>query len=727
MSLADDIRAAIIWDPEALRRSDNSASKRFYEAMHLRMFASDKDEHSESDHPLSLIARGLALEYSNREEDAAVQYRKVATTGHSTEARIIGFAFLGWIGSGDLEALQNGLELARTLPSADRALRRSVFCKLLSIALDVAQLDLASRCLDLAMEESPSPSRIRFNLSTVGHTVFGREFVLTDDFSAGDGLGAEGHIESLITRVATDALEKSFLASIRSPWTRVISFGSGGSNDMSAAELQTTWMGAAWLVPWVRQQLGLQLLAGAAQTTRDFELGLAYWFLGDGGDPLEVGRVAEAHLDSTSCETILVRHMRRGRRGGQHDQFVKAASSLWSLLSPELMDELLTSITPSDRPGEVGSAGRLLWATGALIAPERWRHAYEELSNDERANLLPAISEGIAERLPKDVGSSLFLLCLEMRDAKPQDRLSIDQLILTLHRLVPLERPLPAGFVESLDDVTLTWLALRDRHLISDQGLRSRINRAIPNLQGILAAGRQGTESMFLNSPFQILGSLASLLPERTPEVEDLLLATALDREEPTNYLLGALAGLIAYVEDHSLGAGEAERLRQTPPSLRNIFLEPAPEELFRVRQLNVLFRLGDTSDRWELVQLVRHSDGQVRLEALAALDALGSASEDVRGLVMSGALFDPLPEVRRRALQYACERPTQFTALMPLVTRRLMDMFDTGAAEERAAAVRGIGSLLSKAVEVPELELVTSAARRDRSWLVRDAVTTGS
>jgi hypothetical protein len=55
------------------------------------------------------------------------------------------------------------------------------------------------------------------------------------------------------------------------------------------------------------------------------------------------------------------------------------------------------------------------------------------------------------------------------------------------------------------------------------------------------------------------------------------------------------------------------------------------------------------------------------------------------------------------------------------------MDMFDTGAAEERAAAVRGIGSLLSKAVEVPELELVTSAARRDRSWLVRDAVTTGS
>lgn len=724
MSLAEDLRLALVWDPDGLRASADRATTQFRSAMHLQFLHATEDV--DVTHPLYLAAQGLAQEYDDREDEAIRSYQELSAH-HLVEARLIGLSFSAWVGQGSAAPLRKALREAEALPFADFRLRLSVFCKLLAISLDIAELDVAQQCLDSALSCLPEPSSLRVSLNEIGHYNLGRDLTISqEDLDAPDRLGAEAHVVALLGAASSRTLDQAFVDSVRSPLRQWIRFGSGNLDDVSAAELQATWMGAPWLVRRARRQLGVQLLSGAAETSVNYELGLAYWFLGKGGDALQVGETVETHLSSTSAEAVLIQHLRGGRRYGDRGAYVKAASALWSVLSPPLLGDALQNTLPSERgtETELDDAAIVLWTTGAVTAPATWRDLFSRLTETMQMIVFAAMGEGILRRLPDDEADFLYNLGLRQRTAGSDHRDAVDRQLLVLHLISPDRRLLPSDFIDSLTDATIFWLGREGRHLVGDDDRRERLDSLLPFVENMVQASRSGTTAGYATNPLLTLGGIAGAASTPFIDVERVLIATIVDDRVDTGYRLSALSGLMRYVEQHSLTEESRTKLRDVPLRDAHPFFDRAPEELMRARQLNVLFKIGEQAHRWEIVELGRHPEARVRTEALSALRHLSSTVEFE--LALSGALFDPTATIVRTAVELAADNWDSLSLPLRQVTvRRVRALYETGTAEDRATAVRAARAIQDKSVH-EALTHILNIAADDRSWLVRDAVASG-
>jgi hypothetical protein len=534
-------------------------------------------------------------------------------------------------------------------------------------------------------------------------------------------------IETLRLASATEAMAQDLEDRIGGAWQETIRMGSGPLASIDSAEAQARWIGLPWERRPIQKQLGAQLLGGSADGPGQWAHGVLAWTLGSGSHCDQALRYAEPHFDHGAGDRILATIADCDPTRGRDLRLASLAAEAWDLLSDGLLRQLVDEIPPQLGPASPASESRVLWAAFAIRLPEEWFERYRKLEPELQAALLGSLEPSATRHFNREIKETMYAalgddehLLAEGGHLLPfAATLAPQREWSRLRRLVEDEQPKFARVISRL---------LEERpEVVSPDAEARALSALCESLREQSEEARHGTTMMGGAGPRVELGRMLSVCKKPERSAIELLVETAVDPTLPPQYRMEAYQGLVLVRRAGRLRIGDLRRLRAAPQQLTApVVAEGASPSVLRAFLLFVLAEHTTSSERAELVSLVRSPEERVRVIATrACAEAVSHNKDEGLAWAVVSALFDPSPTVCEAALAGLPALNQGFGPAADVAWQRLPALYAASTRSVRVEIVRvvTVTTIRRHAQRRQQKELLTRA-RNDRSWRVRTAAT---
>lgn len=709
-NLSPDIIAALLWDRPQLNLSRDAGAQAFIAALDPPFSQSFEGEVT----PLTVAAQAVA---ADRSGDVATALGRYATLVDSDDpgVSLLGLMLRCWSsGAHEPTAFDEAGLLASQVP--EETLRARLLMKLATYALDKQDIERFRSFLQEAYDTVPVQTRLRYAIAIVVANYFGGFPSEADQAPTDpDPLVDYSWIDDLATRSARSELVELLKAQAQNPWNWSIRMGGHTNADVTvSAELQATWAGALWLRDPIRKQIAAQLLAQPSPSPYETLFGLSMWLSARGENGVPILAAAERSFDETTADALVLPLLRLGvlPAYGQR-RVVETANALWDLLSDDVVVAVTRAVKPESSESPFQDAA-LFWSRATLRVPQVWSDAIDGLDSDQLSQVVAQLSVSAVDRLKRGAAVSL----LERVGLAEGDVGSLG-LILLWHKL---GLPIPHGVTVPVDIVVraATWkpeALVEPSYLIAERVLRESLAKSVES-------ERHGTFGFGSSSA----GGLASVASARG-SVEDasleLLISIAEEAELAPHLRLEAAVAVAELAGRGLVDRDGIERFAKlAPPSGPTVFGPPTSPALLTSAALAVRASVLTHEEQTLVFTLSRDPDPRAReiVARVATIFLRTQHSVSIEAALVA-ALFDPEPSVVNAALRSLPDARLSEVS-HEAVTARLLRIFQQYSRYERAEAVRAATGLRRTEREDANLAQLLTAAKTDRSWIVRNAAT---
>lgn len=701
-----DIIAALLWDVPTLRRLDDPGAKQFIEVMNRR---SPRPDLPVTETSLTRAAHAVAAELEGEAEQAARMYAELATS-RSAE-RLLGLCLQVWsstaAGPEVLDEVVSEIDAVE-----DRELQARLYCKLISAAMAHHWDEPVERLIERALSAAPAGGRLAIALRNEAFNLGVRPLQLSDEPAPPDPLTDYLWISALAEEADAKRLGEGVVQAARSPWSVTFGFGATTTDDAITALVQAEWAGAIWLRRQLQKQAATHVLldrdAGPDLTAN----GLSLWIL-SGQRPIEqVSASVEYRFDHRSADLVIGQLDRQGPLRARADlALAETAVALWDVISNQTVVELLDRIQPqpSDHPA-FGQAA-VFWATASVRAPAAFEERFLDLPVEQQRALLDALTPYTVSTLPPPAAKALFAA---VESHTPQQAHIYSLLALRVERpeLVDLSEASAPAVIRLRRDAP---------QLVDDDRLAQALVEISRTVSDELEDAKRGRRGIGAESPVSVLslGLVVATDQDRTGGLA-LLTDAALNTELPSDLRFDAVRALTAVAHHASLPEPLASRLRLLPEQGTEAMMGDFPPELMAAARLGLRAAIGDdiTDDALRMVRSEEPRIRELAVEACGLAQRRGRQSELLE-FALSSALFDPAEHIVRRALDVLTESWPASSAVAGAVSSRLISLFEKSGRAVRAQVVE-----VTRRWTVSGAEAILERAARDRSYLVRAALT---
>jgi hypothetical protein len=717
-----DLRAALSWNPRKLRESKNPGARAFWNAMSLRPIG---EEGLDKDH-LGLAAVSLMAELQGDPDLAKQGYQKLAKR-RSRLARLLGTSLLAWMSDSGEGEIRIALEATQSISHRD--IRVVSLCRLLTIALDKGEMEIASQLLREAQEASDESIDLQNTLNWVDYRYFNAPLTQSHAPSKGHDPTEREEIVQLQVTSGRDFVVRQAERNALGPWRPQLRFGRDDNADLFSAEIQAVWSGAIWMLPEIRLHLGAQLLL-TGKRPQEFGYGLSSWYLGGGSQLFSIASWAESGFDSVTADTVLKEEIRWGKRAGANNRFSELAYSLWDLVSTDTAVELLHRVHPSnDRiPGQDEAAG--LWAALSLRIPDTWLVRFGALDSESRTAVVLSMTESMAQVLPTDLALKVLEASREAGRTAPSqsenwtndsDRLT--RITLCLARRLKSLTKSDLDMLRALPSVPRAELALRYEVPAVEALIESAIAQLISVADSTISDAHQGRTGAGGYSTWYGLAWAMMASNDLNDEALDLLTRAAVDEMLDQNDRVQALQALHILSKSAPLPEVVLQRIMTLQPNSSQSFFGGAnTPELLEIWKLALLIpRLEQNEVNGRLLAASRDQNAQVRYSAQAiALDVNAIYPSTWVESVIVASLYDPDASVLVEGLKSLAKLPDPSLLLESIVLQRMRRLLESSERTARVATAHTIHQLIDSPLDDARLVAIRDQARIDRSWQVR-------
>jgi hypothetical protein len=445
------------------------------------------------------------------------------------------------------------------------------------------------------------------------------------------------------------------------------------------------------------------------------------WVLGRGSNIPDVIDSAETRFAAGTADEVVATLGDFGVGRQERDSFVDAIASLWDELSAESSLRVLQRLSPrrSEHPLLRREAG--VWGALALVIPEQWLHAFEELPDDGRIALLEAVSPLVAEGMPEQAARDLLVLA--RREGIDDTKALVVAAL--LHRFQE-----PSGSFEdmwALGPNTLADISRRHPSLVPLKVVDRVVKQLVKAIRSSMEEARGGSFGFGGAVSEVSLGTIASRMTSIPETVWNCLITKLQADWLPPEMRFDAASGLALLGYRTTPPDSVAEALRNVSQDTRPSLFSEISARLLRTAVLRAKAPMGlSESEVDEVAADVRDSDPRVRdiaLQAALMVPLQGPSLPDLASTAIVAGIFDPVPRVVIACLRATRDLPSTFGKTWPLVPgaeRRLLTLFDEGSRELRAELAM---TARAGGMSVESERALLEKATRDRSWVVRDAV----
>lgn len=701
------IRAALLWDRPTLFGFDDVGVRQWRAAMNLNFL--DLGDLDEAD-VLSVAAHTIRWAVDGAEQrtaDLRATLRSTGSVGELFEG-LIGVVFGLDDAAADRDALRSLLAIAEQI--ADKDLRVRLLLRLTVFASQRRSRDIAAQAAARTVDATDEETR----LGVVARRWATELGVGPKDFdpwastnTTADPLLSLPWVQTQMTEGAAKTAARRFERRLAGVWDTSFHIGRTVRDDLVAALVQAEWCGDSTLRSSARRLVATDILSDDSARTDEVQWGLQLWASEPNAKRVASAvRAAEPHLHANAAEELL-----RAVRDDPEitdEVVVEVAAGLWDLVSDAsadaLLDWLLSAEVERTKQTREGLLGALLWRR-----PETWARAFAAASSARRTTMFAAVDPAHLDDLPDELRKALAA------GAATADTSSAAHVAL---QVTMTGTPLQDADGVSVPEIVelLDWNA----RSVTREVIASEVDQLIGTVRRRLAAAAEGTIGLAAYDVGQLLGRLASYLPNREPSVVEALSVTVSDPASPANWQFGALEGLAALARAGHLDETDRSAIRDLMIIPGQTLLgEQVSAETLHAAQLRVVgTSMSDNDVRW-LAVTGRGGDVQARLVTMAALDAEGLPLEAAVDWSLVGGLFDPDPEVTIHAVASIGRRGvTPGSGALGVVRDRLGDLFARGPRDVRREVV-----VTAAARSDLDGADIVARARHDRSWIVRREV----
>ena len=717
-----DIEAALVWRPGVLRRSRDEGTREFWRTLNLYLSVQSGPLNDEN--RLGTAAAGLQLEMRGHPDQAVEIYGRLFSDDDPL-VKILGGCLLMWAQS-DNDLTIRGLESTVTQVN-DHVLRCSIWCKMMTFSLDIAQLENVEKFVSLAENEA----RNRPSMLNALRWVRYRYLDQIQDFHPSNAISDPRvdvrEIVDLELSATRKLVSSALVARAKGVEDQSFSFGRTELDDLQAAELQATWSGAAWALPQLRKHLGAELLL-TGEGSKEIGRGVSLWIIGGGDSLITVVDEAERHFEADTAKWIIETQLLNGHRPGTEKAFSEFRLAVWDLVPLSFVDDWLQSLRPSKEMGIGNHFDEQVWSWLALRSPTQWGLRFAELTDKSREAVVTEMPRQVAELIPESVATLVaedvekvlkrtLLVGSERWDVV--DRLS--DVLLCLGSDVA---DIASGHFEIFSTLPA---ASRIRISYEQQTISSQLNvgEAIGELEnGIgnrLEEAHNNTFSFLGYDIYERLAMGAIVEPSKVDSVVDVLIRTALDIPSAFEDRLNSLSAL------HLIDSAELlpervvdELLTVRAGTGRGIMGNSLPAELIDVMVIALTSSAQNSKEiAPRCVALSRHPDARVRRLVVALAPSLNKEhrSEWIESISLA-SLFDPDRAIIKTGIESLPRLDSSRSAIASAVPR-LVELMGSQSRQIRASIIRTalkIDSYRSDSI----LQNLVSEAHKDRSWIVR-------
>lgn len=738
-NLDDLIQAAIVWDEEKLRGSNDPGAVHFYGVMsllpsHLN-YDSEISKLIESNIPVDLdsplFRAGEAIRRVLEGQPDGVGDTLHGLGADGTLPWLLGALLSAWLDDNPVTQLAAISEVLLDGKLVSKWLRPRVFLKLMTWAHQAGETLAAGEYYDQAVKFSSGP--LRDAIRTQG-SVFGRDaYFQTKPVTA--KLVTYPKITSSVAQESNRQLIRAAEDIFKGPWTKT--WGrSTIPQTIEAAELQAGWIGALWILGPIRRTKAAILFKDGNQPSERVQA-LTDWVASGGGDVRRIFTESERYLDEESIEDLLTRRLLGGVLARSNKDWYSICLSLWDELPTSIASNLIDNIEIDARAHEWRTDQLPLFGVLSQILPEKWAKRYLSLKADDRAVAVRYLSPLSIRQLPEsildDLAESFFVSLEKYGEGETSVYLAMASLVAK-----PSSPPqLFARFVEQLPDHVAPTIVLKNPSLKTEQilaGIQRSLSISTDAMRQDLADVERGAFSQRGRDPRLSAAICMLALGAIDRTALDLIIETAVHRLAVSEQVLSSLRALTWLADDGLLDTndGVVQKIgyRSSDSPLDQFWDGPGEVRLINVAVASFVCRFN-LAEFPKIIAGARDSDRRVRSHAIENLiqiveensdnvaDAGLSAASDT---AIMGAIYDPDASVQAAGVA-ACNLLGDVT-LLRIAWARVHEVWDTAPKQVRIAAAsasaqaQADGSLKS----LEPRRLVHEMAQTDRSLLVRRA-----
>lgn len=727
-----EIVAALLWDVPSLRRA-GQAGRDFADCLTASL-PPPGDEASPGSDPLEIAARGVRLEREGETREAVSCYRDLVETSDPW-VRLLGLMLLAWSEFGDEDAVSEASAAVDAL-AVEGDLGAHLQVKIATYAFNRGGNDLARKALADAIELAPSGGVLHRALWIEGLNAGLRsEWEDGAEILAEDQLVDYPWISFEALQSAQETLSSLVEARAKRLWSFQWGFGKTPLDDIVAAEQQASWAGALWKLRPIRQQLGAQLLGGAARNSTEWAWGVVMWTLGGGKTPERAYALAEPSFDEGSADSVVGTLLDTYLSDRTAHSVISVAVEAWDELSEELLRSAVKRFEPVASEHPIAQQVLRLWAGYAARMTDEWLVDFEKFEIETRAALVEMLGVGAVREFPRRAKLMVAETVQWMLENEEQVSAHVVELLGVAADGAGRDEDQRANIAAKLGAEGLSRLSLENfGSLVDDDALEGARATLIEIIGRESEEARQGQISFGIGDSRLSLGRIVADRGQADERAVGLLLDVAFDPELPPEHMLGARNALTLIRNANLLSDGDLQTVRTGfDPSGRFSVVRGVSVDLLTACRLRILSLDLNQAERIRLIELTRAKDGRARHIALAACaeaslsetESDSPAAEDL-GWALVGGLYDPTDEIVASTLRvFTPEIVRQLPGPGHVAMSRCRELLEVGdtAVRESVRAMAGAWSR-SPLVETDRtIETLLARSARDRSWLVRNAL----
>lgn len=706
LTLAPDVRAAILWDVPALRGVGPSGQNL------LKAFDPPPWRLNESaDGPLDLAALGIVAAHEDRRDDALQIWEDLA---HDQDAshRLLWRLLRLWLAAPleDRTAdLRDAYELAQSIASKqDRA---RIYRKLAIAASDAGLVDFAKDAAKTAITTAQPGTALHENLTHMLWQLGASPSLPSFEAQRSDDpLLIQPWIRALALEGARDADLDRFRDGLVGMWGGSFRTGRTPVDVLFAAQQQADWAGAVVLRDSLVRLVCAHLLDGAARSDEQIHWALSAWVLA-GGDRIQaVISKAERVLDGDISRELIDVVAANNRLEPVLQDVV---AGLWRYVADEDIERVLSLLDPGHPTDLIREPAQQVWAQLVWREPETWHQAFERLTDAQKQAATIHLIPAAVDELDSDTRSDLLITC----EAVPQPE---------RHRVAAIAAALaiaqgdsPEAWLGVARPEAIIQLSEWRAESVSAEVLRGALQEVRARIEEARKQAHEGRVAMGRADNQVLLGQLSAALSSAEHGIEELLVQVAGDEQMSAESQLGALQGLTV-IRLAGLLSPEIRR------ELRLLADVPGAEmwgivdkAVLHAGRLNVLADELTDEELRDVLSNCRSARQEVRLISVATVEEVLEHDRHNAGATWAlvSALYDPSDEVLSRALQAIARGAVSSTDAIEVVVGAVTLAYRTGRNQVRRSAVSAALALASEHSAAAEL---VAHARHDSSWEVR-------
>lgn len=418
----DLLEAAIIWDEDFMRRSQDTGALHLLGVLSLQpshlhhdseiaQLGANPTHTSDPESPLYRAAEAIRMIFDGRPDESARYLDDLGEEGSLTW--LFGRLVRLWLAdspSEEIEALATHLDSTSNI---SRSLRARIHLKFMWWTFDSGDLRVAQNHYDNAVKYSTG--NLRVAVRTLGN-YFGRDGYFNTR-KINTKLVTYPHITQVVTQEAQRQLTRSAEDQFKSPWTKT--WGSSVvPHVIEAAELKIGWIGAMWLLSPV-QRTKAAILFRDGRTPEHRMQALSNWTLSGGGSLTRMFRDSEQYFTAENLEKLLVQDLALGDKIVNSEHWYSLCLAIWDELPDAVVDRLIEKIEITERSAKQHSDVLPLFGALAQTGGKKWLRRFMNMNEGQRAIVIAYVPSSALKLFPND--SSLSVVHDYLRSFSSQE------------------------------------------------------------------------------------------------------------------------------------------------------------------------------------------------------------------------------------------------------------------------------------------------------------------